>query len=315
MTSCHAAARDAGHASGHAHLKDLVKILHEIKPPTIVGKRVNDAHEVVELVSLPSKRVDEVYPGILLGDYTVAESKPSLKNLSVTHVLNCAQGHGNHSVPTDEHFYKGTGMKFMGIPAVDHPGFDLSQYFDEAASFINNCLAIGGRIFVHCVQGISRSSTIVCAYLMLRKSYSASQALTCVRKKRNVCPNEGFLQQLVDLNNRLAMKREHKILSTNSIVSRGMGFSSSFSTSPRKTPYLSYLDNGATPSSNGVTTSMRNLPPPRGPPGVPTTTLTSTFSPKYHSLLSMLPTKTYTAGSPAPVNGGGANYNYRRYAI
>ena len=49
-------------------MQDLVRILHEIKPPTIVGKRVNDANEVIELVSLPSKRVDEVYPGVFLGD-------------------------------------------------------------------------------------------------------------------------------------------------------------------------------------------------------------------------------------------------------
>merc|ERR1719427_999525 len=55
---------DSHNSSGfaHIHLKDLVRILHDIKPPTIVGKRVNDANEVVELVSLPSKRVDEVYP-------------------------------------------------------------------------------------------------------------------------------------------------------------------------------------------------------------------------------------------------------------
>lgn len=333
---------DSQNSSGfaHCHLKDLVRILHDIKPPTIVGKRVNDANEVVELVSLPSKRVDEVYPGVFLGDYTVAESKSSLKNLNVTHVLNCAQGHGNHSVPTDEYFYKGTGMKFYGIPAVDHPGFDLSQYFHQAAEFINACLTLGGRVFVHCVQGISRSSTIVCAYLMLKKSYSAVQALSCVRRKRNVCPNEGFLQQLVELNNRLASKKD-KSLGSNA-ASRGVSYSSFSSSRGTKNPYLSYLEpssssssaaatssstsatNGLTSSSSSSSTSHR---PHRhstsssskvgvGKGGVSHTVVSSPFTPKYNSLIGMIPMKTYTTAATAAVGtAAGSGYNYRRYAI
>lgn len=337
---------DSHNSSGfsHCHLKDLVRILHDIKPPTIVGKRVNDANEVVELVSLPSKRVDEVYPGVFLGDYTVAESKSSLKNLNVTHVLNCAQGHGNHSVPTDEYFYKGTGMKFFGIPAVDHPGFDLSQYFILAAEFIHACLTLGGRVFVHCVQGISRSSTIVCAYLMLKKSYSAVQALSCVRRKRNVCPNEGFLQQLVELNNRLALKKDK----SSNPASRGVSYSSSFSSSrSSKNPYLSYLEPSSSSSSaaatssstsaatNGLTSSSSysHHRPPRhstttssssasklgkGGVGVSHTVVASPFTPKYNSLIGMIPMKTYsTAATAAAVGsaGGSGGYNYRRYAI
>jgi protein-tyrosine phosphatase len=58
-------------------------------------------------------------------------------------------------------------------------------------------------VFVHCIAGISRAPTLVGAYLIIKQGMTVQQALKTVSKKRNICPNEGFLQQLIDLNDTL----------------------------------------------------------------------------------------------------------------
>lgn len=52
-------------------------------------------------------------------------------------------------------------------------------------------------MLVHCVQGISRSSTLVSAYLMRHKGWGAEQALEHLQRVRPIiCPNDGFRLQL-----------------------------------------------------------------------------------------------------------------------
>ena len=51
-------------------------------------------------------------------------------------------------------------------------------------------------VYVHCQQGVSRSATVVLAYLMLHLDMSLMSAVRAVREKREIFPNEGFLKQL-----------------------------------------------------------------------------------------------------------------------
>lgn len=55
--------------------------------------------------------------------------------------------------------------------------------------------------------GVSRSATCVIAYLMIAKRMSASEAIRTVRLRREIRPNDGFLQQLADLDNELRRGR------------------------------------------------------------------------------------------------------------
>ncbi|XP_043193804.1 dual specificity protein phosphatase 3-like isoform X1 [Amphibalanus amphitrite] len=161
------------------------------------------------VIAFPSRPYDEVYPGIIIGDCSTALCLPLLRSLHVTHVLNAALGRGGGAVSLRGHvatsagYYSELGVQFLGLSALDVRGFDISVHFDKAAEFIAGALRDDGKVLVHCVQGLSRSATLVIAYLMIKLHMSLSQALQTVRARREIFPNDGFLQQLIRLNNQL----------------------------------------------------------------------------------------------------------------
>ncbi|GFR30798.1 dual specificity protein phosphatase 3 [Trichonephila clavata] len=131
-----------------------------------------------------------------------------LKRMGITHVLNAAQGKEKNCglVNTWPGFYTQSGIQFLGVPAFDNIVFRIHPYFEEAATFIDEALKSGGKVLVHCQAGISRSATLVCAFLMLKRGFTAQEAVKSVRKNRAIIPNDGFLRQLCDLNDKLNRK-------------------------------------------------------------------------------------------------------------
>jgi protein-tyrosine phosphatase len=79
------------------------------------------------------------------------------------------------------------------INVLDMPFANLAVHFKEGIAFINQALSYGGTVLVHCYAGVSRSATIVIAYLMQEKRLTFMDALNYLRRKRPiVCPNFGF---------------------------------------------------------------------------------------------------------------------------
>ncbi|XP_033974980.1 dual specificity protein phosphatase 3 [Trematomus bernacchii] len=157
--------------------------------------------------SLPTQHFNEVFPRIYIGNAFVAQNAMRLQKLGVTHVLNLAEGTSFMHVNTSVEFYTGTGITYHGIKANDTMQFNISAFFEEGADFIDKALAHNngkGKVYVHCREGYSRSPTMVVAYLMLRHRMDARLAVATVRQKREIGPNDGFLRQLCQLNEKLA---------------------------------------------------------------------------------------------------------------
>ena len=52
---------------------------------------------------------------------------------------------------------------------------------------------------MHCIQGISRSVSMVIAYLIAKEKISLKDAYAKVKENRKLArPNKGFLKQLID---------------------------------------------------------------------------------------------------------------------
>ncbi|ODN06105.1 Dual specificity phosphatase DUPD1 [Orchesella cincta] len=151
--------------------------------------------------------MDEVYPGIYVGDEASAKDTKGLELAGITHVLNASYitSASSLGVNTSAQFYQIRSFKceFLGIPALDIMTFKISPFFDQAANFIESALNSNGKVLVHCYMGVSRSATLVMAYLMLKKKMSATEALSQLRTARNVFPNDGFMDEICELDLKL----------------------------------------------------------------------------------------------------------------
>lgn len=88
------------------------------------------------------------------------------------------------------------------IPAEDSDDFRLIRFFDEAADYIHDHLR-KGNVLVHCYAGISRSASIVIAYLIKYHGFSTERALKTIQQSRmQAQPNNGFIRQLRDFEQR-----------------------------------------------------------------------------------------------------------------
>jgi len=118
-----------------------------------------------------------------------------LQNAGITHILTVASGL-NPVFPRQ--------FTYKIIPIGDISDSNIRKYFFTCRKFIRKALEEGGAVLVHCLMGISRSATIVIAYLMMEQNISRDEAFSFVRSKRDrVYPNDGFMRQLQQLENDL----------------------------------------------------------------------------------------------------------------
>ena len=65
--------------------------------------------------------------------------------------------------------------------------------------FVDAARLGGGRTLIACAAGVSRSTTLVIAYLLKREALSLPLAYTMVKSVRPIVqPNFGFIRQLVE---------------------------------------------------------------------------------------------------------------------
>jgi protein-tyrosine phosphatase len=92
---------------------------------------------------------------------------------NISHVLTVA-----HNLPP----VFPDNFKYKNIAIYDFPHYDISKHFKEGISFIREGVVKGKGVLVHCQMGISRSVTMILAYLMTYEGLSYSNALKNVKE-------------------------------------------------------------------------------------------------------------------------------------
>ncbi|XP_032318253.1 dual specificity protein phosphatase 22 isoform X1 [Camelus ferus] len=183
-------------------------------PPTLLPRRWDG-------VCLSSQW--KILPGLYIGNFKDARDAEQLSRNKVTHILSVHDS----ARPMLE------GVKYLCIPAADSPSQNLTRHFRESIKFIHECRLGGEGCLVHwyvhlwpaaaaeqslsvcegllhlpeprthtprpcwLLAGVSRSVTLVVAYIMTVTDFGWEDALHTVRAGRSCAnPNLGFQRQL-----------------------------------------------------------------------------------------------------------------------
>ncbi|XP_027334644.1 protein-tyrosine-phosphatase MKP1-like isoform X2 [Abrus precatorius] len=153
------------------------------------------------------KECSRIAEHIYLGSDTVAKNHELLRQNGITHVLNCV------GFVCPEYFKSDFVYKTLWLQ--DSPTEDITSILYDVFDYFEDVREQGGRVLVHCCQGVSRSTALVIAYLMWREGQSFEDAFQFVKTARAVTnPNMGFACQLLQ-----CQKRVHAMpASPNSIL-------------------------------------------------------------------------------------------------
>lgn len=138
------------------------------------------------------KKLDHIVDNLYLGNWYDSIDEQLLKNANITRILtlNTENTHTQANIA----MFKRLGIKYKYIYINDNKHENISAFLDESLAFIKQDKQ---NVFVHCSAGVSRSVSIIIAYLIKEKKMTYDTALHCIRMIRPIAnPNSGFVSQL-----------------------------------------------------------------------------------------------------------------------
>jgi atypical dual specificity phosphatase len=155
--------------------------------------------EIYRSITMDEK-LHYVIDGVYIGSQDSAVNLPALNECKITHILNVATGIKN-AFPEQ--------YKYLSIELLDLPETNIREVFSRTNKFIQQAIADNGRVLVHCNAGISRSSSIVLAYLLAIHRMKYEDAYELLKRARSIIrPNEGFVKQLKEYAAEIAQRNE-----------------------------------------------------------------------------------------------------------
>ncbi|GAA5959412.1 hypothetical protein JCM8115_000104 [Rhodotorula mucilaginosa] len=135
-----------------------------------------------------ARTMQEVIPGLWIGDYQAAQDHNLLQKRNIVCVVSAMR----------QEYDAAPGVDMHRVAVDDTDKSNIIEHFVPTAEFISTALARNdGAVLVHCQAGVSRSTTLVAAYLMSRHGLNVEQAIERIRAARpQVDPSEFFLTQL-----------------------------------------------------------------------------------------------------------------------
>ncbi|VBB18786.1 hypothetical protein YASMINEVIRUS_1318 [Yasminevirus sp. GU-2018] len=142
----------------------------------------------------------EITSRLFVGDLASASNCDAMKEQGITHILSVING-AFPIFPKD--------FKYKIVHINDDPWVDIAKYFEESNQFIGEALSTPNtKVMIHCQRGVSRSVTLLLAYMILKQNEvkkipkeiigeTVNKILAEVKAHRPIAePNEGFMESL-----------------------------------------------------------------------------------------------------------------------
>ncbi|KAL2644977.1 hypothetical protein R1flu_012564 [Riccia fluitans] len=149
-----------------------------------------------EKMALCEKQCSRIRSHLYFGSSVVAQDFHTLRSNKISHILNCV------GYVCAEYFPEYFHYRVLWLQ--DSPSEDLTSVLYDCFDYFEDVKEQGGRVYVHCCQGVSRSAAIVIAYLMWREGRQFEDVFQDVKNLRGVTsPNMGFAFQLMQWQSRI----------------------------------------------------------------------------------------------------------------
>jgi protein-tyrosine phosphatase len=139
--------------------------------------------------------MQEISPHVFLSDEVAATTPEALRCHRIKAVLRVTWDAATKHV---QEMYDREDVAYIFFPMMDRYDFDIRQHFAVTNAIIHAYVKQGKNILVHCAAGVSRSPTIVAAYLATVMLVCSSEQLLDQMARLRPCvnPNFGFRDQL-----------------------------------------------------------------------------------------------------------------------
>ena len=157
-----------------------------------------------------NKTQEEDYSEIIkdflyISSYKTASTVTDLKNLKITNIINCS-GDLCENLSNDSSLLN---IEYLTLNIRDNVSENIECLFFLCINYINDVKEKKGRVLIHCYKGVSRSVSIVIAYLIYLYKWSYDKAFDFVQSKRSIAnPNIGFYLQLKTFYKRLTLDND-----------------------------------------------------------------------------------------------------------
>jgi protein-tyrosine phosphatase len=169
-------------------LKRASKNIKKMPGRTIASIKNNPKYGIMDASS--RRGITLITKHIALGGRDDANDLQKLRTHGISHVLNVAAQMPN--------FFPGEFV-YMKIPMQDTDDTDVEEVMPTALDFIKHVESVNGRVLVHCISGVSRSTTVVVMHLMRMHKMTLLSAYNYVHSCRPfIEPNKGFRLQLAE---------------------------------------------------------------------------------------------------------------------
>ncbi len=127
------------------------------------------------IFGVPTRRLSEVTPQLAIGGQHIRRGVPRLHRRGVTAVVNMRRESDDRArgVALDRHLHLAT---------IDNTPPTLAHLQDGVA-FISEEIARGGKVYVHCWEGVGRAPTMAAAYLV-STGMTPDEAWAMIRRTR-----------------------------------------------------------------------------------------------------------------------------------
>jgi len=115
----------------------------------------------------------------------------ALKASNITAILSLQTHHDlrDRAVDWEERSARASGMAYRNVPVTDFDSANLRRKLPECVVALNQMLHVGHSVYVHCTAGVSRSPTVVAAYLHWCLDWPLEEAVSHLKGIRACTPN------------------------------------------------------------------------------------------------------------------------------